>query len=94
MFMPNSQMTRVKAASLVLKPIATKIIRAVPTMFCRICREEEKSEDQQNTKNQNSPPTNQTSLHVILKWIHRQQNKVPVNSSVHQNQLSDDLTTF
>jgi len=39
MLMPNSQMTRVKAASLVLKPIATKIIRAVPTMFCRICKE-------------------------------------------------------
>lgn len=59
MLMPNSQMTRVKAASFVLKPIATKIIRAVPTMFCRICKEGRlKKKKSQNPKNKHSHQQN------------------------------------
>lgn len=44
--MANSQTTRVKAASLVLKPMATKIIRAVPTMFWMICTDSKRNDIQ------------------------------------------------
>lgn len=65
MLMPNSQMTRVKAASFVLKPIATKIIRAVPTMFCRICKEGRLKKKKVKTQKTNTP-TNKTSKILCL----------------------------
>lgn len=66
MLMPKSQMTRVKAASFVLKPIATKMIRAVPTMFCRICKEGRLKKKKRSQNPKSNAPTNTPSKILCL----------------------------